>query len=390
MSQGRLIAYITFNVDVVKKGDLEDMLDDLKKMKETVPGVTDVTASLTTTTEAGGVSMRRFAMDMRMMTMGLYILRRELGGTSGVMDTATQSLFIFSAGLNVGVGLFRVLQDVTKTVKDYTKDGATGFEALGLAIKNSSWAGAGFILVVGAIAAAAAGTWAFEMASGISTIRDQINGWTKDLEGVKVAMSEVNAAQAGLNETGAIYQYQLAQLENAAKLAGGATKEQQTRIDALKLAIDQNKLSLQGYGVEAAHAAATQAGLTYQIAKGTYQIGQTYEMGKRILVGGFQGAGGMPPGAENVPAPQIGAEVTAPGYIYAHRGEIIEPREEMGPGFAAGAGLGGNISVGISFPGAQFNTSEDIVSALSRGGEAAGYELNRHLELMRHGVRTRG
>lgn len=336
-------------------------------------------------------AVRRLALDLRMMSIGLMILKREYGGLNPILDAGITAMYTFSAATSVAMGSVGILTRSYTLLKKAAGEGGTAMQGLSKIIGALPGGIHSVIIALGALIAIALGTAAFEWGAGISKLRVEIRELKRDLEDLESGMRNIQVANAELSEETAYYQMQLAKLNREIELQGAPTKAQEQQVKSLEARIRD----LSTANTELAWAQARQQTTILQttdiMKDAEEQITATYRAAGKLAKEGILGAAGplmTPPIIPGVPEAQIGAEVKAPGLLYVHRGEIVESREQRAEGMAVDRG-GGPISIAISFPGATFATADDIVSALRRGGAEAGEEANRRLELMRRGVRSR-
>lgn len=332
-------------------------------------------------------SMRGLALDLRMMTIGLSVLRREFGGLSPALDSTIMGLYVFSAALSAGIGAMRLTDRLVAVTTDKTSFLAKEFKHLSTAISTGTVAGHAFGVVVGAIIGLQLGTWIGEQITPISRWKSEIKDLKLELQALQGDIRNLGVEMAALNVQSAQQQAQMAAVKREIELTGDPTGMLTARLEALESQAADTAVSLAFARVESAE-------LGYEALKGTDSMEDYREAIEGVRKGArefwFQGPPSGAAGMAYVPdvgRQQLGGEVRRGGVVGVEAGEVIMQREQVATMMAGGEGFG-QISISISLAGANISGVQDLEGTLRRGGEAAREEIRR-LELLRRRGRSR-
>lgn len=327
--------------------------------------------------------IRRLAMDLRMLSIGLNILQRELKGQDPVLDAFLTGLTIVSAAATATVGAFSMLRDANILL--IAASGAAKSAQVGLqnVLQATTFGISSLALVAAAAAVVIVGIIAYEAISGISAYRAEIAKLERELEDLKLIIEGLKVSESGLTAQTAALQAEEAALEQVGKMRGYQTQEEIGRLAVIKSAIESLSVSQK-------YATAVQKAYGVEVAEATYLKNKDLHAIEDITAAtmkGLLGYGGVAPipayagGAP--PEEQLGGEIIRTGMVRAERGEVMLQKDQV-PGMMGDAG--GALSVSISMAGAQIYGIGDLEAAF-RSGVAAIADEARKKKLMR--VRTR-
>jgi len=331
-------------------------------------------------------SMRGLALDLRMMTIGLSVLKREFGGLSPALDSTIMGLYVFSAALSAGIGAMRLTDRLIASTTDKTSFLAKEFKHLSTAISTGTAAGHAFGAVVGAIIGLQLGTWIGEQITPISRWKSEIKDLELELQGLQGDIRNLGVEMAALNVQSTQQQAQMAAVKREIELTGDPTGMLAAQLKALESQAADT-------GVSLGFARAESARLGFEALQGTDSMEDYREAIDEVRKGAKEfwftgppsGAAGMAY-VSDVGQQQLGGEVRRRGVVGVEAGEVIMQREQVAT-MMAGGGTG-QISVSISLAGANISGVQDLEGTLRRGGEAAREEIRR-LELQRRRGRSR-
>lgn len=374
-------------VRVTEKGTIEATVQGTKALTGALKDLDAVSRTTTRGSRSQAYAIRRLALDLRMLSIGLMILKREYGGISPAIDATISGLYKASAVSSVAIGATGML---ARTWRLLGLEGKSVGEAVGGfrdALNAGSLSMMGYAgIVIGTVAAMVLlGTAVFEQVSGISRLRAEIRPLKEDLEELKDVMRDLQVAQADLTAEGAKYTYVIAALKREIELTGDPTGELETRLKAAQAAQADLRISSLEVSWALSQERAEFARTEDQIEDYKDQITEAYKAAGQAVGGGPGGAIIIPGGPGGVPQQQLGGEVRRGGIVNVEAGEVIMQREQT---LTMMRGAGGPISVSISLAGAQISGIEDLVGTLRRGAAEAGEELKR-LELLRYRTRSR-
>lgn len=335
-----------------------------------------------------GVSMRRLSMDLRMMSIGLRILRNEFGGINPIIDIGITGLYQLAAAGSVLVASYGILTRATKTLRQAAGGAATNMAALRVALTAT----AGGVLIVaaaiGGLLALAIGQWVYAQTSGIADLKNEIKGLEEGLKDLQGEMRNLGVEQSALTAQGAALSARIRATKREIELTGDPTGRLATQLKSLEATYTD-------VGISQGFLRAEQALTRFETEKTTDAIEdsrEAIEEANRVAIAGVFGGQGFPSGVADmayVPAvgqQQLGGEVRRRGVIGVEAGEVIMQREQVATMMAGGGP--GQISISISLAGANISGVQDLEGTLRRGGEAARDEIRR-LELQRRRGRSR-
>ena len=331
-------------------------------------------------------SMRGLALDLRMMTIGLSVLKREFGGLSPALDSTIMGLYVFSAALSAGIGAMRLTDRLIATTTDKTSFLAKEFKHLSTALTTGTAAGHAFGVVVGAIIGLQLGTWIGEQITPISRWKSEIKDLNLELQALQGDIRNLGVEMAALNVQSAQQQAQIAAVKREIEMTGDPTGMLTARLKALESQAADT-------GVSFGFARAESARLGFEATQTTDNMEDLREAVEEVRKGAKEfwitGPPGGAAGMAYTPAvgqQQLGGEVRRRGVVGVEAGEVIMQREQVAMMMAGGGP--GQISISISLAGANISGVQDLEGTLRRGGEAAREEIRR-LELQRRRGRSR-
>lgn len=330
-------------------------------------------------------SIRRLALDLRMVSIGLSILKREYGGMHPVIDATITSLYTFSAVVSTVIGTIGIAQRLMGFLASETA--AAAKVIIGATIGLT-----GLAVIAGVIVGIGLGRWLGEQTSGIAGMRQEVRGLERDLQDLTSATRDLGVEQAALTAEGAAYSAQIRALKNEIEVQGYATDEQTARLKALEAGLTDVQ-------IRSGFVRAEQSLLGFETTRTKDSIEDQREAIRDInrsmgeWLGAATGLGrglpqaGLAPPYTGPPRAQIGGEVRRGGIVGVEAGEVIMQREQAATMMAGREGFG-PISLSISLAGAHISGVSDLEGTLQRGGERAREEL-RKLNLQRHRGRSR-
>ena len=377
-------------VVINEKGSFDATIQGVKILAAEQQAVTASTKSYNSQAQNQAYLIRRVAMDLRMLSIGLSTLKREYGGINPVIDITISAFSQVSAAMSVVLGAASGVADVYKLLQERTKTTGQGISGLSTALMAGQiglmgWAAA---VVIAAGAALVAGTWMFEWQSGVGALRGEIRGLEEDIKGLSSAMRNLNVEQSALNSASAKNQAIIATLKREIELTGDPTGILATQLKAVTS--ESADLSVKSSWVAAGLARTSYETTKAKDAAADYQeaIDKAIQVGTQALFSiGGGGAPGMPygmMGAESgkIPGQTLGGSVRRSGVVSVEAGEVIMQREQTATMMGQ---AGGNQSVSISLAGANIYGITNFEEAMRRGANAAGQELER----LRYKLRSR-
>ena len=336
-----------------------------------------------------GYSLRRVALDLRMMAIGLRILRDEYGGISPVIDIAIGGLYQFSAAGAVLIGGFGIMSRGMEAFRKTAGGAKTNMEAL----TNVFTATAGGVYVaaaaLGVLAAIGIGQYAYGQISGIAALNKEIKRLEEGMKDLQSEMRNLGVEETILNAQSSALTARINALKLEIERQGEPTQKQTADLKSLEA-------TLADVNVQTGYASAGTAMYRADMAQTTDAVEDLKEViedaNKAAVQGVFGGTTRGPQGGLSgrfaAPDAQLGGEVRKRGAISVERGEVIMQREQVAMMMEGRGGGGGPISVTISLAGASITGVQDLEGTLKRGGEAAREEIRR-LKLLRRRGRSR-
>lgn len=350
-----------------------------------------INQAATRSSQQYGYSLRRVALDLRMMAIGLRILRDEYGGISPVIDIAIGGLYQFSAAGAVLIGGFGIISRGLEAFRKTAGDATTNMEALSNVFTYTAGGVYVAAAAMGVLAAIGIGQYAYAQISGIAALRREIKALEEGMKATQSEMRNLGVEESILNAQSSALTAQINALKLEIERQGEPTESQTARLKSLEA-------SLADVGVSMGWARAESAMYRSDLVKDTDQVEDFKEMieeANQAAVRGVFGPSRGPQGslsgrfATIPPEGQMGGEVRKRGAVSVEPGEIIMQREQVALMMTGRGGAGdGPISVTISLAGANITGVQDLEGTLRRGGEAAREEIRR-LNLLRRRGRSR-
>lgn len=369
-------------IRMVEEGNFQFTNNQVKNLNVNLYAAQGGAEGLQTRTTSLAYASRRFAMNLRMLSIGLMILKREYGGLNPVFDAGITTLYVLSAGSSVLLASTSMLSQGYGVLKKAAGEGGTALKGLDNIIKAMPAGPWILATAIASLVGIGVFTWAFESYSGISILRKEIRGLKDDLKELESSMRDLSVTQAQLNAQTARFSYQEKLIQRNIELRGFATKEETAQLLYLSNAqadagVTAAKLNMQKAEELALSAKGIDTQKDYEEA-----IDKTWKTAAKLFFGkGERVMGG--PGGFTPPPPgaQLGVEIMKAGLIYAHAGEVVAPREQVSAMVQGGGET--RIAVSISLAGATISGVSDLRSAMREGGDIAGQRIRNKLEILR-------
>ena len=353
----------------------------------------EATADLRKQTMMAGMQTRRLALDLRMLSIGLSMVERNIGETSPAISSMISGIQLASGAVSVIVAGASLLTRGMTYVRGGAK--ATGSEVglLGtLAAKTGlSTMGLATALTLATAAGVAAYQMTFDAVSGIKGLRAETRALKLDLEGLTLAMTGLKTEQASVTAEQRKYRFIIESTKRAMDEGTLSTEEGERLLEVYEAAAKQAGMEAMRLGWRLADEGAMAARSSAQIEQYNFQIKEAQRAPGRAFSTWWQrttaGArpGGMPiplpPGG--VPGAQGGGMVRQTGLIFAHAGELMLQPEQITQAVEVAAGGPVYVPVNISLAGANITGIGDFIEALGRAGDEAGSRARRQLEFLR-------
>ena len=357
-----LTAKIRIIIEMDRPGPgAKELEEDLIRVKVSMGDLSNVTNVYRSTTVSTTASVRHLLLNLRMFSFGIRTLRREFGDTNPAMEAFTTTLIVFSAVGSSAVAGLSLLRGAAARLIPVLKGLTFGFGALvgtakvAIGILGFTVGGIGAVLL--ALAAIPVSIWAMESASGLSALRREARDLGADLKILEVQIASLRAEQDKFNLGMSATALRMRELKRAMDLAGegnkaleslyksSAAEMENQRIAAMRLELQINSLTV-----------AETEGKAMKEDLARLDAARRQSWG---IAGGVFG--------EKAIAEAMRREgITKGRPSMKTLGAVMQ---ERGP---QGLGLGQAPSITINFPGAVFNTRDDIVGALEEGGLRAG------------------
>jgi len=372
-------------VTVNEKGSFDATIQGTKILAAEQKNLNTSTKNYNTQAQGQAYLVRRLASDLRMLSIGLSVLKREYGGINPVVDATISGFSQASAAMSVVLGTASAVSNTYKLLGQATGTAGQGVTALSSALMVAeaglmAWAAAAVIAVGAGIAV---GTAVFEQRSGITNLRTEIKGLEDDINALTSSMRNLNVEQSAINQTSSRNQAVIASLKREIELTGDPTG-----ILAVRLKAAQSESA--DLAVSSAWVSSQLAAESYQMVKLKDTTADYEEQIKKASDAGYGAlfaiAGGNPKGmpygmmgAEGasmgeIPKQQLGGLVRRSGVVSVEAGEVIMQKEQA---VRMGAGGAGNQTVTISLAGANIYGVQNLEEAMRRGANAAAKELER-------------
>uniref|UniRef100_A0A6M3MFY8 Uncharacterized protein n=1 Tax=viral metagenome TaxID=1070528 RepID=A0A6M3MFY8_9ZZZZ len=355
-----LTAKVRIVIEMDRPGPgMKELNEDAIRVKVAMGDLSNTTNVYRTTTVSTAASVRHLLLNLRMFSFGIRTLRREFGDTNPALEAFSTALIVLSAVGSSAIAAVSLLKPVFAALIPVVHGLTFGLGALvgttkvAIGVLGFTAGGVGAVLI--ALAAIPISIWAMESASGISALKRESKDLGDDLKLLEGDIASLRAEQDKFNLGMSATALRMRELKRAMDLAGEGNKalESQYRaaasemenmeIQALKasLAIDKLKVS------ETETKAVQEDLLRLAAARKMARVRGASGLGEEAIFEAMK--------AENTMGrPSL---------------EALQAGRERGP--AGLGGIGQALSVIVNFPGAIFNTRDDIVSALEAGGASA-------------------
>jgi len=375
-------------IQLLERGSADATLQAIRDINIQQTNNIVINKEATNASRGYGVSMRRLSMDLRMLSIGLRILRNEFGGINPVVDIGISGLYQLAAAGSVLVASYGIATRATKTLRAAAGGAATNMAALQVALAAT----AGGVLIVasafGILLALGIGQWVYAQESGIADLKKEIKSLEEGLKDLQGEMRNLGVEQSALTAQGAALSARIRATKREIELTGDPTGRLAAQLKSLESTYTD-------VGISQGFLRAEQALTRSETEKNTDSIAdyrEAIEEANRVAIAGVFGGGRDYRGAAAgmatpaVGQQQLGGEVRRGGIVGVEAGEVIMQREQVAMMMAGGGQ--GQISISISLAGANISGVQDLEGALRRGGEAAREEIRR-LELQRRRGRSR-
>lgn len=359
MSSDNIPINVPITYIIRDRGDAANVIRDAQRLTEETGAMIRPTIIVKEETRALRTSVRMLAFDLRLVSSGLSILRREFEGLSPPMDAAIGGVRVLSAGFSAALGTWSFINRAQEkfgedllTIGRLTTFLKADFASLTVATQAASIVFAGLVGIH-------VGTFFGEMLSGIRDMKKEVRELTQDLQVLELQMLGLSDQSAMLREEQAMLNMIIAEVERKIEKQGFATAEDTARLESAKdqlagLSVNQSQLAFQ-----TARQTKEQTLLNNQMKRYEIIMGQIEEEAMGRLLPGFDPRGGFRP----IP-------------VGNQRANMV-------------SGPIGSIQVAISLDGANIQTGADLETALGRGGALAGMNIRREMELDRYRVNSR-
>lgn len=340
---------------------MQQLADDVKVVGVRIAEVNQIQNTYRTTTTSTTASVRMLLLNMRMFSFGVRTLRREFGDTNPVLEQFSSGLITIAAiGTSLVSGVDLIKHSVARLAPivaglNFGLGALAGTAKIAIGVLGLTAGGVGAVLLT--LAAIPIASWAMDAASGISALRQEAKSLEVDLKMLETQLKALSAEQDKFNLGTSATQLRLRELKRALDLAGGSNA-------ALEAQIAATTAELENMAIASGYAKLEQSALN---------VVQTET---KILQDELLRQASARRQARTGPGGMIGAETIAEamrlqGITSGRPSRAFVERAAAGREQRA-AGLGGGAqSIIINFPGAVFNTAEDIVGSLQAGAEAA-------------------
>jgi len=372
-------------IQLLERGSADATLQAIRDINIQQTNNIVVNKEATNAARGYGVSMRRLMIDLRMMSIGLRILRNEFGGINPILDIGITTLYQAAAAGSVLVASYGILTRAMATVREAAGGAATNMAVLRYALMAT--AGPIYIVAaaIGGLLALGLGQWIYAQRSGIVDLKNEIKGLEESLKDLQGEMRNLGVEQAALTAQGAALSARIRATKREIELTGDPTGILNAQLKSLEATYED-------VGISQGFLRAEQALTRFETEKTTDAIEdnkEAIEEANRVAIAGVFAA--PPSGATDMYVPavgqqQLGGEVRRGGVVGVEAGEVIMQREQVAT-MMAGGGTG-QISISISLAGANISGVQDLEDTMRRGGEAAREEIRR-LELQRRRGRSR-
>jgi phage-related minor tail protein len=370
-------------------GDINNYFINIDNRIQTI---NNTTKQATQSSQRYGTSMRRLALDLRLVSSSIQRMVNVTGMQDTVLGKVSDTFVVVTGAATAFISASNVLSKIMPMI---AKQGGVMAASMNLISKAASGlanfltSGLGIALVT-ILAGVTAFNAVFADVTGINRYKDSISALEEDIEGVEEALKSLTLAQQGLGVQSAALAAQQAHLD--AQFKQGMITEEQYNKQSEMLEINRANL-----GSRTAELAYQEKFYQFEVAQNKQSIDdynkaieEQWQMRTKLITGRVGGQGGVfgaiSGTARGIVTPdawrslfrglgsmlgfQSGGIVNRTGPIYAHAGEQVIPAGESGPGM---------VYLTISMEGAHIYGSEGIEEALEVGGN----KLRKQLEYMR-------
>jgi len=362
---------INIQLSVQGAGEAASLAQNINILVDNTQNLAKAQANAGTGTTSMRYALRRLAVDMRMVAVGMRVVGAEFGAASPVIAAFTNSVYLSTSALVSLIAVINVQQSWNSIV---TNAQATGTALTGLNAVIQKVATSSHLLVyaLAAIAAVMVVSWIYDQITGLSKMKDALKNTEDAIWQLNDRMQSLRITQAQLSEGTNMYSYRVQALELEIERQGYATEGQIMLLKSLKAEYASAGLEAAYLNLEAGRLQTTLLVLEQTKSRTQYDIDNVNRDLINRIQGGYQGAANipMPP-----PKSQLGGEVNRSGAINVEAGEVVMQKEQLAT-MLQGRG-GGNISVTISLAGANINGVQDLEGSIARGGERAREEIQK-------------
>jgi len=362
---------INIQLSVQGAGEAASLAQNINILVDNTQNLAKAQANAGTGTTSMRYALRRLAVDMRMVAVGMRVVGAEFGAASPVIAAFTNSVYLTTSALVSLIAVINVQQSWNSIV---TNAQATGTALTGLNAVIQKVATSSHLLVyaLAAIAAVMVISWIYDQITGLSKMKDALKNTEDAIWQLNDRMQSLRITQAQLSEGTNMYSYRVQALELEIERQGYATEGQIMLLKSLQAEYKSAGLEAAYLNLEAGRYQTTLLELNQIKSRTQYDIDNVNRDLVNRIQGGYQGAANIP-----IPPPksQLGGEVNRSGAINVEAGEVVMQKEQLAT-MLQGRG-GGNISLTISLAGANINGVDDLEGSIARGGERAREEIQK-------------
>jgi len=356
-SNTRFGAYIDFFFNTVQTGPgatsvIEQNIGAINQYQVSVSTAGQMSAQM-------AMSLRRLALDFRLLSTSIRTVARELGISEGAMATITSAAVITASSITGIISAFNIYTRLTTTASGATIAFGTALGAIGAQLAATLWMLAPYIAAILAVAAAVyVLNLAFERVTGIEAYRNQLKSLEEDLVAVEDAIKAVRIEQSSLSITSAALAKAEADLDAQLKTGLITQAQYDKAMEALSIQKVLNRSATQDLAL-------SEIILTGTAEKDKYQQEQLKKAIEETRTEAFK---------------QLPHQIGSPIMDFLGLGGEATPA-------GAGGGLGGGeINLTVSLAGANIYGSEGVEEALMAGSA----QMKQELEYMRRSRTSQG
>ncbi|GAH71655.1 unnamed protein product, partial [marine sediment metagenome] len=233
-------------IQLLERGSADATLQAIRDINIQQTNNIVVNKEATNAARGYGVSMRRLSMDLRMMSIGLRILRNEFGGINPIVDIGITTLYQAAAAGSVLVASYGILTRAMDTLKQAAGGAATNVAVLQYALMAT--AGPVYIVAaaIGGLLALGLGQWVYAQRSGIADLKDEIKGLEEGLKDLQGEMRNLGVEQAALTAQGAALSASIRATKREIEMTGDPTGMLDARLKSLQATYEDVGIS-QGF-----------------------------------------------------------------------------------------------------------------------------------------------